>query len=319
VGQLLWKNPTPSSPHLGEGTVLIPLVHAENTFPSALLFAPPSQLLIHENQTLEDLGTLGKALYDAAQPVEFLHLGLRAHRRRCVTNRPAAAEMATRGMSIRRNDQLIRYSPLTTVASTPKAMIRMTPIGTRKDGRSKPRIKPMTRPLATGSSSSTITHLPLAVGSSHTTSATKPSALRPLAGASRTLVTSFTSQTRLPTQSSVANVDESAMNLEGVGLFFRHYFDFPPHFCLFRSELRRECSFPINRYRRSCIESVLWAWPSGEPHYVQRVIRDPEYTAVGVVYRLQVGESGVQGVRRGIWFSPGNLVRQPLRVQNTLL
>jgi hypothetical protein len=39
----------------------------------------------------------------------------------------------------------------------------------------------------------------------------------------------------------------------------------------------------------------------------------PHYGLVGV------GESGVQGVRRGIWFSPGNLVRQPLRVQNTLL
>jgi len=33
------------------------------------------------------------------------------------------------------------------------------------------------------------------------------------------------------TQSNVANADESAMNLEGVGLFFRHYFDFPQHFC----------------------------------------------------------------------------------------
>ena len=32
------------------------------------------------------------------------------------------------------------------------------------------------------------------------------------------------------TQSSVANADESAMNLEGVGLFFRHYFDYPQHF-----------------------------------------------------------------------------------------
>jgi hypothetical protein len=32
-------------------------------------------------------------------------------------------------------------------------------------------------------------------------------------------------------QSSVANADESAMNLEGVGLFFRHYFYFPQHFC----------------------------------------------------------------------------------------
>jgi hypothetical protein len=33
------------------------------------------------------------------------------------------------------------------------------------------------------------------------------------------------------TQSSVANVDESAMNLEGVGLFFGHYFYLPLHFC----------------------------------------------------------------------------------------
>ena len=31
-------------------------------------------------------------------------------------------------MSIRRNDQLIRYSPLTTVASTPKTMIRTMPV-----------------------------------------------------------------------------------------------------------------------------------------------------------------------------------------------
>src|SRR5215208_2400345 len=132
--------------------------------------------------------------YDTAQPVEFLHLGLRApHRRRCVTNRPAADETATRGMSIRRNDQLIRYSPLTTVASTPKAMIRTTPIGTRKEGRSRPRIKPITRPLATGSSSTTITHHPLAVGS-RTTSATKPSAPRPFAGTNRTLVSSFPSR-----------------------------------------------------------------------------------------------------------------------------
>src|SRR5829696_5400405 len=183
LGKILWvsafgKTRHPLAPTLGEGNVLIPLVHAENTFPSALLFAPPSELLFHGNQTLEDLGTLGKALCDAAQPVEFLHLGLRApHRRRCVTNRPAAAETATSGMSIRRNDQLIKYSPLTTVASTPKAMIRTAPIGTRNDFRSRPRIKPMTRPLATGSSSSTITHHALSVGSSRTTSATKPSAI----------------------------------------------------------------------------------------------------------------------------------------------
>src|SRR5215213_3558419 len=195
--EILWvsafgKTLPPLAPTLGEENVLIPLVQAETTFPSALLGAPPSELLFHGNQTLEDLGTLGKALCDAAQPVEFLHLGLRApHRRRCVTNRPAADETATRGMSIRRNDQLIRYSPLTTVASTPKAMIRTTPIGTRKEGRSRPRIKPITRPLATGTSSSTITHHPLAVGSSRTTSATKPSAPRPLAGTTRTLLTSF--------------------------------------------------------------------------------------------------------------------------------
>ena len=196
LGKILWvsafgKTRHPLAPTLGEGNVLIPLVHAENTFPSALLFAPPSQLLFHGNQTLEDFGTLGKALCDAAQPVESLHLGLRAHRRRCVTNRPAADEIATRGMSIKRNDQLIRYSPLTTVASIPKAMIRTTPIGTRKVGRSTPRINPMTSPLATGSSSSTITHLPLAVGNSRTTSATKPSAPQPLAGTTRTFVTSF--------------------------------------------------------------------------------------------------------------------------------
>src|SRR5215208_2781545 len=195
--EILWvsafgKTLPPLAPTLGEENVLIPLVQAETTFPSALLGAPPSELLFHGNHTLEDLGTLGKALCDAAQPVEFLHLGLRApHRRRCVTNRPAADETATRGMSIRRNDQLIRYSPLTTVASTPKAMIRTTPIGTRKEGRSRPRIKPMRRPHATGSSSSTITHHPLAVGSSRTTSATKPSAPRPLAGTTRTLLTSF--------------------------------------------------------------------------------------------------------------------------------
>src|SRR5215213_312096 len=208
--EILWvsafgKTLPPLAPTLGEENVLIPLVQAENTFPSALLFSPPSQLLFHGNQTLEDLGTLGKALCDAAQPVESLHLGLRApHRRRCITNRPAAAETATRGMSIKRNDQLIRYSPLTTVASTPKAMIRTTPIGTRKEGRSSPRIKAMTRPLATGSSSSTITHLPLAVGSSCITSTTKSSAPRPLAGTSHTLLTSFPRrrtiflETRLP-------------------------------------------------------------------------------------------------------------------------
>jgi hypothetical protein len=240
--KILWvsafgKIPHPLALTLGEGNVLIPLVHVENTFPSALLFAPPSQLLFHGNQTLEDLGTLGKALCDAAQPVESLHLGLRAHRRRCVTNRPAADETATRGMSIRRNDQLIRYSPLTTVASTPKAMIRTTPIGTRKEGRSRPRINPITSPLATGSSSSTITHHPLAVGS-RTPTATKPSAPRPLAGTTRTLLTSFPRRRAIflvdaltYTESSVANVDESAMNLKGVGLLFRHYFDFPQHFC----------------------------------------------------------------------------------------
>src|SRR5215217_6585906 len=224
--KILWvsafgKIPHPLAPTLGEGNVLIPLVHVENTFPSALLFAPPSQLLFHGNQTLEDLGTLGKALCDAAQPVEFLHLGLRAHRRRCVTNRPAADETATRGMSIRRNDQLIRYSPLTTVASTPKAMIRTTPIGTRKEGRSRPRIKPITRPLAMGTSSSTITHHPLAVGSSRATSATKPSAIR---GNTSYTLTSLPRRrintkmahllptTRLPTHSNVADANEFMMN-----------------------------------------------------------------------------------------------------------
>jgi hypothetical protein len=91
-------------------------------------------------------------------------------------------------MSIRRNDQLIRYSPLTTVASTPKAMIRTTPIGTLAEGRSRPRIKPMTRPLATGSSSSTINHSPLTVGNSRTISATKSSAHWRLVGTTRTLL-----------------------------------------------------------------------------------------------------------------------------------
>src|SRR5215204_4687565 len=167
-----------------------------------------------------------------------LYLGLRAHRRRCVTNRPAAAETATSGMSIRRNDQLIRYSPLTTVASTPKATIRTTPIGTRKEGWSRPRIKPITKPLATGSSSSTITHHPLAVGSRRITSVTKPSAPRSLAGTSRTLLTSFPCRRAIflvdaltYTQSSVVNADESAMNLDGLGLFSRHYLDFPQHLC----------------------------------------------------------------------------------------
>ena len=239
-------------PHARRGNLFYPLVHAENTFPSALLFAPPSQLLFHGNQTLEDLGTLGKGLCDAAQPVEFLHLGLRApHRRRCVTNRPAAAETATRGMSISRNDQLIRYSPLTTVASTPKAMIRTTPIGTRKEGRSRPRIKPITRPLATGNSSSTITHHPLAVGSSCITSATKPSAPRPLAETSRTLLTSYPRRRAIflvdaltYTQSSVANADESAMNLDGVGLFFRHYFDSPQLFCELGVNFAENAAYP---------------------------------------------------------------------------
>jgi hypothetical protein len=84
----------------------------------------------------------------------------------------------------------------------------------------------MTRPPATGSSSSTITHLPLAVGSSRTTSATKPAAPRPLAGTSRTLLTSFLIGAPIflvdalaYTHSSVATANESAMNLEGVGLF----------------------------------------------------------------------------------------------------
>jgi hypothetical protein len=40
-------------------------------------------------------------------------------------------------MSIRKNDQLIRYSPLTTVASTPKAMIRTTPTFVSKEGAEK--------------------------------------------------------------------------------------------------------------------------------------------------------------------------------------
>src|SRR5215208_4385318 len=97
-------------------------------------------------------------LYDPSRVHEMasslFHLDLRASRRRCVTNRLAAAETATSGISIRRNDQLIRYSPLTTVASTPKAMIEIKPTGIRRDGRSRPRINPMTRPLATGSSSS---------------------------------------------------------------------------------------------------------------------------------------------------------------------
>jgi hypothetical protein len=32
-----------------------------------------------------------------------------------------------------------------------------------------------------------------------------------------------------------------------------------------------------------------------------------------------VGEGCVEGVRRWVWFSPGNLVRQLFIVQNTLL
>jgi hypothetical protein len=79
----------------------------------------------------------------------------------------------------------------------------------------------MRTPLATGTSSSTITHHPLAVGSSRITSATKPSAI---SGNTSYTLTSLPRRrintkmahllltTRLPTHSSVADANEFLMN-----------------------------------------------------------------------------------------------------------
>jgi hypothetical protein len=53
---------------------------------------------------------------------------------RCIPNRLPAADIATSGISIKRNAQLIRNSPLTMVATTPKAMARTAPTGTHIDG-----------------------------------------------------------------------------------------------------------------------------------------------------------------------------------------
>src|SRR5215204_1629767 len=47
--------------------------------------------------------------------------------------------------------------------------------------------------------------------------------------------------------------DESAMNLEGLGVSFSTYLLFSAAFLRVGSELRRECGFSVNRARTSCI------------------------------------------------------------------